>query len=162
MTKKIISLLSVFLVVACLSINAQSIKRQSISPLGGSSSTNGVFIQQTTGQAYSTQSYSGDGFSIRQGFQQPSVFSIELVESIKLNIGVYPNPASYFVTLESKEHIENASIQVMDITGKIIYEDFLLDLTSTELNCSLWSNGTYLISITSNNAKSVYKLIINK
>ena len=75
---------------------------------------------------------------------------------------MYPNPASYFVTLESKERIENASIQVMDVTGKIIYEDFLLDLTSTELNCSLWSNGTYLISITSNNAKSVYKLIINK
>lgn len=145
------------------SMHAQSIKRQVISPIGGNGLAGSVYVQQTAGQSYNTNSFSGSEFSIRQGFQQPSVFNAEIIENKNISLGLFPNPAVYSVTLESSELVEVANISVSDVTGKLIYMEKAENFMSKTINCSEWVNGTYFITITGNRGeKSTSKLIINK
>jgi hypothetical protein len=163
MKRKKLLLLTCLCTTLTGSLYAQSVKRQVISPTGGSSSSGGVFIQETTGQPYSTKSYSEGGTSIRQGFQQPSVFTAEIIDNVNIEVGIYPNPSSYFVTIESKDMVENATLQVLDISGKVTHQENIKEFTSATIDCRDWANGTFIILITSENgAKSTSKLIINK
>ncbi|MFP5471713.1 MAG: T9SS type A sorting domain-containing protein [Bacteroidia bacterium] len=145
------------------SLSAQSIKRQVISPIGGNGMVGSVYVQQTAGQSYNTNSYSGTEFSIRQGFQQPSAFNAEIIENKNISLGLFPNPAVYSVTLESSEVVEIAGVTVSDVTGKLIYTELIENFLSKTIDCSTWVNGTYFITVTGNKGeKSTSKLIINK
>ena len=145
---------------------AQSISRQCISSYGYVSSSTSVAINQTAGQCFSTSSKSESGNTVLQGFQQPVVFSIEdkndpLFNQLEVNI--YPNPATYNVNITSQEKIENLHIDVMDIAGKIIQSEQILDANFHSISCESWSNGIYFISLKDNNQKSkTIKLIISK
>jgi hypothetical protein len=163
MKKKKIILITGIGLLSIGSLSAQGIKRQTISPVGGNGSAGAVYIQQTAGQSFNTNSYSGGEFSIRQGFQQPSVFNAEIIENIVINLGLYPNPAKYSVTLESDVIIAEATISVTDIAGKLIYIENQENFSSKIILCNDWQNGTYLITVVGDKGeKSTSKLIINK
>jgi hypothetical protein len=148
------------------STQAQSIQRQSISSYGGSVISGTISFMQTAGQPYGTTGSYGEEASILQGFQQPVVFTVENIdpEPLKsLNLNVYPNPANYYITLESREVIENSFIQVTDMQGNIILSHHVANLHAHIINCNTWANGIYFITVTDGNQiKSSLKLIIKK
>lgn len=150
----------------CLSFlsQAQSVRRQCISSLGGA--TGNVAISQTGGQAYATSGSSVSGFSVLPGFQQPVSFKLENVlseELTRLDLKVYPNPAVYSLSIESNEVIEHASIQVLDIQGKVMLSKSVYQLQSYKIDCETWNTGTYFINVSDGKQnKSSLKLIIDK
>ena len=85
---------------------SQSLQRQSIGSAGGSIYSNGTLIQQTVGQPYSTNTSYDNGIIYRPGFQQP-VFKLDLIKT-SINMDVYPNPATNWVTLKSSKLLKNA------------------------------------------------------
>ena len=161
-------LIAFFLSLTCLpfTLQAQSLQRQGISSYGSTGLTGNSTIMQTVGQPYNTSASYGSGTSVLPGFLQPVVFEIkdvtpELIR--KLNLNVYPNPATYYVTLESMESIENPFIRVMNMQGKTVLDHRVDNLQQYTINCETWPNGIYVITVSDGNQLlSSLKLIIKK
>jgi len=155
-----------FFVCIPFSNQAQSAKRQCISSYGTSITDNGVAYMQTVGQPFSTIASSEIKTSAFQGFQQPVVFKVEKLKSLpsrSLNLSIFPNPATYSVSIQSGEIIENSVITVMDLTGRVVMTDNADQFQTYSINCETWANGIYIITVSDKyQNKSLSKLIINK
>lgn len=147
-------------------IYSQSIKRQAITSYGSSAViSENITISQTAGQSYNTIANHTNG-TISQGFQQPPAFTIEEIKingSADLNVIVFPNPASYSITLTGTNVIGQSFMQVADISGKIFKTEKIAKLKEHKIDCATWANGIYFITIqdASKNSKSL-RLIISK
>lgn len=99
---------------------SQSIIRSSINCFGGSHMSDGLLLRQTGGQASNTESLI-NGQLIRQGFQQPIVFTFQSsVKKKSITLSLFPNPATIETKLTLSEEIGEYQIVVSDITGKKI------------------------------------------
>ncbi|MEX1189865.1 MAG: T9SS type A sorting domain-containing protein [Bacteroidia bacterium] len=101
------------LAFAPLAIFGQSAERQVIASAGGFTSTSGLQVSSTVGEAVIATGISST-IIVTQGFQQSNSSSvgIEKLEENGLSINVYPNPASEEVTLE----IETKTVQLVKAT----------------------------------------------
>ena len=80
---------------------------------------------------------------------------IEVIEGSCLN--VFPNPADNYFSVNSKHHMER--IRLVDITGKVIVEEYVSCLYHT-LNSSELKDGIYLLEIYINNSMVRKKVVI--
>jgi hypothetical protein len=165
--KKPISFLSIIVLILFAFItqsNAQSLQRQCVASSGSFIHSNGILVQQTIGQPYFTGGYYSDEISFHPGFQQSVVFNIDKIKTNpNININLYPNPAVYSVSVESPEIINNATLQIVDISGKIMLNKNFTELKNYLINCETWSNGFYFITVSdSKNNKYTSRLIITK
>ncbi len=72
---------------------------------------------------------------------------------------VYPNPAHDYVTVDMIQEQTNASIQVVDITGKLIQTVELERFTRTNLDISRFKEGMYFLHIRSDQINGVSRLV---
>lgn len=143
--------------------NAQKVTRQSINVTGSSGKVGSVSIHETTGQTYSTETYYDDKNGVRPGFQQPSNFYVASIEEEQIVLDLYPNPASFELNINYQSTINNVQLRVTNLVGQEIYSQSFGEFHSTKINCSEWSNGTYIVTLL--NEQSVLfssKLIVNK
>ncbi|MCK4919422.1 MAG: T9SS type A sorting domain-containing protein [Bacteroidales bacterium] len=144
----------------------QTVKRQSISSYGSSSSTAEVYISQTGGQCYNTINKNQGKAIVMQGFQQSSNFVLKIAEHIdpnNLNMDLYPNPATQAVTITSNKPMEGYHINLIDSRGKILLSEKINGLSQYKVNCELYSNGIYFIRVFNSNQDSqTLKLVISK
>lgn len=158
------------LLVALASINnqaaAQSIKRQTIGSLGTSQSTNELYFSQTVGQPYFTYSYQGNNIKVSSGFQQSvTPTDKKVAPGISLStISIFPNPATNYATVLISEKVEQATIRVVDLSGKVVLNDVLTQSNQYVFNCDNWLEGIYFVSILSSKEQQFYtsKIIISK
>lgn len=75
-----------------------------------------------------------------------------------ITFSVYPNPAKDFFTVTSDENIH--SINVFNLSGQKLFTQ-TVNNTSQTFSTSNLSTGLYLIEITTENAKSVQKIMVN-
>lgn len=143
---------------------AQSILRQSISPLGSSSQEGSIYLSQTMGQAYHTGSGTHGSMTVRPGFQQTPRISFGETKSDpegQLALEYYPNPAQDRIVLESQEEISQVSIRVVNDQGVLIHTQQLAGMKNHQVDCSHWIPGTYLLSIEEQTGKKrIIKIII--
>ncbi len=154
--------LTLFMLLACFSEGeAQTLKRQCVASTGSYMSENGTTIQQTVGQPYGTTSYYSNTIRYNPGFLQP-VFRIENIKS-SINATIFPNPTTNQITIETTIVLENVIVQIVDINGKLVLNKKLNELKSYTIDCSSWSSGAYLISL-SDSKNNLYssKLIISR
>ena len=85
-----------------------------------------------------------------------------IMEAQVLNsISLQPNPASTFFTLSNVA--EGTSVNVMDVTGKVIVSNSVIDTDKTmTIETSNLSNGIYVIQLNNNGAVAHKKLVISK
>jgi gingipain R len=84
------------------------------------------------------------------------------IDSDEMNfVNVYPNPATEFVTLEWSGSTPTA-VQLMDLSGKVIYSVTPADLngTSAVISTSDLSSGLYLLNVTTNEKVSTVKIAV--
>lgn len=154
--------LGICILFICFSTGqAQTLKRQCIASTGSYVSENGTTIQQTIGQPYGTTSYYSNTTRFNPGFLQP-VFRIENIKT-SINATIFPNPTSNQITIETTIILENVVVQIVDINGKLLLNKKIDELKSYTIDCSDWSSGAYLISLSdSKNALYSSKLIITR
>lgn len=100
----------------------------------------------------------GDGFASNNF---TTALTLDLVEHlIKLDVLLYPNPASHIVTIQSNEGTIITSISLYDISGKQVHGE--LSKNNNTLNVSHLSDGMYLLNIVSENGAVTKKLIVKK
>jgi len=113
------------LVAFCLFGFGTAIRAQNAIPAsGGNASGSGGTGSYTIGQVVYTTN-TGTNWSAAQGVQQPYEISvvtgIEKAKDISLEIVVYPNPASDFLTLKVENYdIESLSYKLFDANGKLL------------------------------------------
>ena len=152
-------------IIASALININSLQTQETVPAtdgeatgaGGSSSYS---IGQIT---YTTET--GANGSVAKGVQQPyeisTITGIEITH-INLQLSVYPNPATDFLTLSAKDtELSDLNYQLYNLSGKLILQDQLRD-QNTQIDLRNLSSATYLLKI-SDNTKNLktFKIIRN-
>ena len=126
-----------------------SYSQQAVIPAGGNASGSSGNVSFTVGQvAYTTNSSSN--YSVTQGVQQPfeiSILSVDEQFSTTIQLKAYPNPTSDYLTLDiDKLDIEGLQYALIDINGKIIFEETILQ-QQTIINFTSIPSSTYFIKV---------------
>ena len=120
-------------------------------------------VSQSIGQSSVIGTHYGNGYYLRQGYQQPQQkIKIEKTsfKTNSLNAIVYPNPFEESVSIFFSKSVENEiSVLVFDIAGKAIYNGKFSASQNILLNLNTISSGTYLLKVLSKNKVFNAKLI---
>ena len=148
-----------FLLLGLGGLHAQ----ESPTAAGGEAIGVGGSASYSVGQVVYTTNTGSNG-SVEQGVQQPYEISATggiNESSISLEMSVYPNPTTNYLTLKV-EITENLSYHLFDMQGKVIVSKKITDNTTTVVMESL-PTSTYLLKVTdSNKTVKTFKIIKNK
>jgi len=75
-------------------------------------------------------------------------------------VKIFPNPSNGKVNVEINKNYSEANISVLDLSGKIIYNETLSKNNSKEIDLSSYAKGMYIIQLDVDNEKIVTKVII--
>ncbi len=159
-----LGLLLFAILVSVETTQAQSIQRQSVASAGTYMMADGIMVQQTVGQPYSTVGFYSDELSVHPGYQQSLTMGIDVIDApLDMHLSLFPNPTSNSVTIECSDVINDAVLQIVDMSGKLIMSEKIAALKTYQIDCQTWNNGFYMISIIdSKNNRHTSKLIITK
>ena len=60
---------------------------------------------------------------------------------------IYPNPTSDVVIISGSESFASATLEITDISGKIVYSDNEIKGSEIKVDLSLLSSGTYMLRV---------------
>ena len=108
-------------------------------------------VSQSIGQGSVIGTHSSKGYFLRQGYQQPfSKVKIVKPSDNSIQAKVYPNPFKQSVTVTFNTNIlEDMSVLIVDVNGKVIYKQNFLPAMSIELKVNAISNGIYFLRVAS-------------
>ncbi|MFT4695060.1 MAG: hypothetical protein ACI8RY_000214 [Urechidicola sp.] len=136
--------------------------QEAVPASGGDATGAGGSSSYTVGQAVYTTN-TGTNSSVAQGVQQPFEISITTginIESINLDLSVYPNPTTDFLTLKT-ENSENISYQLFNLEGKLI-EDKKVNTNNTSIKMVELPKTIYFLKVAKNNQiVKTFKIIKN-
>lgn len=138
-------------------LNLVNVFAQENSVAGGSeASGTGGTVSYTIGQVVYTTNTGTNG-SVSQGVQQTyEISSVSGVNEhiIQLDISVFPNPTTHYLTLQVEDftHVNKQQLiyQLIDQKGKIITKEEIL-ASSTNINMEQFPSATYFLNITKDN-----------
>ena len=100
-------------------------------------------------------------FSIQMS-QTAATTSVETPSETELNI--YPNPSSGIFNVEflNADNTQEYSIKVYDVLGSLIYVKSIIgnEIVNEQIDISDKAKGMYILSLESENSKSIYNRII--
>ena len=74
---------------------------------------------------------------------------------------LYPNPSKGMITLTSQE-TSPRSVRILDLTGKVVFEQENIQSPSVNFDVSSLCNGLYLVQVQSNKGISTQKIVLQK
>ena len=136
-----------FLLLGIGVTNAQ----ETVTTTGGEASGTGGTASYSVGQVVYTTATGTNG-SVAQGVQQPYEISTTVgikETSINLELSVYPNPTTDYLTLKVAD-FETLNFQLIDIQGRII-ENKKVTTSNTILKMEALPKAVYFLNVTKNN-----------
>ncbi len=147
-----------FLLLGLGGLHAQ----ETVLPTGGEATGAGGTASYSVGQIVYTTATGTNG-SVAQGVQQPYEISTTVginETTINLELNVYPNPATNYLTLKV-EKLESLTFQLIDLQGKVIENKKVTAITST-INMEELPKAIYFLNVTKNNQLiKTFKVIKN-
>ena len=136
--------------------------QESPTAAGGEATGTGGTSSYSVGQVVYTTATGTNG-SLAQGVQQPYEISVTIgikETSINLELSVYPNPTTDYLTLKVDD-FETLNFQLIDLQGKIIANKKVTNAT-TIIKMEELAKALYFLNVTKNNkvVKS-FKIIKN-
>lgn len=102
----------------------------------------------------------GDGFELEYWTVLPTVIN---QESGLSDIKVYPNPASNFLNVELTSDFQNINMNVIDMSGKVLYRDIISHNGGTQIYkvpVSNLASGIYFLQMNTPTGKVIRKFIV--
>ncbi|AWH83780.1 hypothetical protein HYN59_01025 [Flavobacterium album] len=82
-------------------------------------------------------------------------------EELSVNsVMLYPNPAKDHISIKMTDASANATFEVRDITGKLIYVSPSVSGDNYMIDTSRYASGIYMLTMVSGNSKSTVKFVI--
>lgn len=75
------------------------------------------------------------------------------------NFSIYPNPVTDVLNVKSADGKTFTQITAFDFTGRTIHNAAFDSLSDVSIDTSMWSAGTYLMNITSENGTANYRIV---
>lgn len=128
-------------------IYGQSTSQEIVSSSGEHYTGTNVQLSWTIGEPM-IDTYSTGPNQLTQGFHQTNLSAVgieDLDESIIVN--VYPNPTTQQLTIETNQLKGQYSINIYDVTGKLIYSKPIDSSANHIIDFSEHSNGSYHLHI---------------
>jgi len=86
---------------------------------------------------------------------------IDEAKLLLLPFTVFPNPASSAITIDwSNAKPGNYSINIFDVSGKQLMQDYLPDQSSLTIDISRFPKGIYFVRLSSNEGTGVKKIVV--
>lgn len=131
---------------------------------GGEATGAGGTASYSVGQVVYTTATGTNG-SVAQGVQQPFEISVTTgvnETSINLEMSVYPNPTTNFLSLKVKsEKLESLTYQLIDLQGKVI-ENKKVNSTTSTIKMEELPKAVYFLNVVNNNqVVKTFKVIKN-
>ncbi len=131
---------------------AQTASPELVSSTGDSFKNTNYGLDWSIGECV-TATHSSGSYIITQGFHQNS-YVVTAVEDFakNINITVYPNPTSDFISLyfPRSERFGNVKLTVTDLNGKILQQAKVTS-NKKQLNFSDYINGVYFLYVKQKN-----------
>jgi len=87
--------------------------------------------------------------------------AINTVNAPATDLSIFPNPASHSFTVKHLAAIKNATIQIVDESGKICYQTIVKQSsTSTQITNSILSKGNYIIVFLNGKIRTTSSLVL--
>ena len=150
--------------ILLLGIGLTAQAQQATTATGSDASGSGGTAAYSVGQIVYTTNTGITG-SVAQGVQQAYEISIVLgieIHSINLEITVYPNPTTNYLTLNvGKAELSTLNFQLYDISGKIIESRKIISNSET-IGTENLPSATYFLKVNNNNNEvKTFKIIKN-
>ncbi len=155
MRRKLINVL-ILLAIATGSVSAQTV----FSANGGTATAAGTQVSWTVGEPVVATVSDGNS-TLTQGFQQSklTVTAIDDLQVQGVEIKVYPNPTSDYVTVHFSNTIEKPAYLLFDLSGRLI-EQKNIESTGTKIDMSGYSGGSYILKLrTAEQPLQTFKII---
>lgn len=156
----------IFIVSLSLLFGTEIRAQESINATGNNASGNGGSVSYSVGQlAY--QTHTGINGSVSEGVQQAyeisAITGIEEAEGINLSVTAYPNPTTYYLTLEVKAfELSNLHFQLYDISGKLLQSEKIIS-NQTNIVMSNLLPASYFVKVRQGNKEvKSFKIIKTK
>jgi len=138
--------------------------QQATTAAGGSAMGIGGTVSYSIGQVVYTTN-TGTSGSVAQGVQQPYITSTVLggdEQQMSLNLQVYPNPTSDYLTLSVDNfQLSTLNYQLYNISGKLI-ESKAIARRAQIIRMESLAISTYFLKVTKNNSVvKIFKIIKN-
>tara|TARA_B110000037_G_C16889237_1_gene411449 strand:- start:56 stop:532 length:477 start_codon:yes stop_codon:yes gene_type:complete len=136
--------------------------QESPTAAGSEATGTGGTASYSVGQVVYTTATGTNG-SVAQGVQQPYEISTTVginETSINLELSVYPNPTTDYLTLKVDDN-SNLNYQVYDLQGKVI-ENKKVTANNTTISMEALPKAIYFLNVTKNNRiVKTFKIIKN-
>jgi hypothetical protein len=144
-----------FFVFATIFVSAQVV----ISTAGETQKISGFEISWTIGEPL-IETISAENTILTQGFHQSKLTVTAIEEITNINLKVYPNPTSEFITIQFNTLEKNPDYSLLDFSGKLL-EHKTISASTTNVNLKNLASGTYLLKIDDKNARQLqtFKII---
>jgi hypothetical protein len=142
---KSLILFSVFLFFVAGSATAQKV----VSANGGTATAAGVEVSWTIGEPI-TETVTDGTTTLTQGFQQSklTVTAINDIQISGVEIKVYPNPTSDYVTVHFSKAMEKPTYLLFDLSGRLI-EQKNIETTDAKIDMTGYAGGSYILKLNS-------------
>ena len=95
------------------------------------------------------------------GMYYNQVTSISEEVASQLNVSVYPNPTTDYLTISSKNNEASVQIRIVDLNGKVVYDGVKTSSFDLKLDLTSYPSGAYLLMALSGKNYTVQKIIKN-
>jgi hypothetical protein len=144
---------------------SQTLHHQMISAQGGSANTqSGLVVKYTIGQQSVTGTKTGNVI-VQQGFQQSNWNKIiEQNNSVSISTTTFPIPFKDLIHFTFSGNVgETLSIQIFDVSGRLVFNDILQVLAqTTALDLKHLPSATYFVKLSNPTYLYYTKIIKNE
>jgi hypothetical protein len=122
---------------------------QTVISANGGTATAGAQVSWTIGEPVIATVANANN-TLTQGFQQSklTVTAIDETQVAGLEIKVYPNPTSDYVTVHFSKTPENPKYLLFDLTGRLL-EQKNIESTDVRIKLTNYSGGSYILKLNS-------------
>lgn len=99
------------------------------------------------------------GCGLVTGAEDFTIEELGINDVSKTKIAVFPNPSSGIFNIQSHQSIENVTISIADMNGRIVYQSKSENLNGKQLDLNNLQTGIYILSIKNNTFSHSQKLI---
>lgn len=142
----------IFIFALCVTFFLSAKAQESTVSTGGNITGSGGSISYSIGQPFFTVK-SGTNGKVSEGVQHPyEIFIITGVEhkEILLDLSVYPNPTSDFLTLDVADlQDKKLKCELVDASGKTLWTKTIIS-KQTEINMQSYPGSNYLLNVSDN------------